>query len=156
MTSASNPEKTGALHVDISQPCETWPDIQDSLVHALQLAFKEIAAAGDAEVSLVLADNDFVQNLNRVYRQKDKPTNVLSFPQEEPGMLGDIVLAYETIAKEAEEQKKAFQDHAIHLVVHGLLHLSGHDHEDDAEADEMESRECRILAALGIKNPYES
>lgn len=122
-----------------------------------------------AEISLVFADDAFIRELNKTYRGKDKPTNVLSFPQYEPKeipekiegnlpfiSLGDIVLAYETIEREAQEQEKSFEDHFLHLIVHGLLHLLGHDHEEDDEAEIMENLEIRILEGIGIKNPYES
>jgi len=117
----------------------------------------------DMEISVVLCDDDFIQTLNKQYRGKDKPTNVLSFPQSnfnEPDSLsdfvslGDIILAYQTIKHEAQEQNKSFQHHFIHLVTHGTLHLMGYDHEDSEEANEMEALEIVILNALGIKNPY--
>lgn len=116
------------------------------------------------ELSVVLANDAVVQALNRDYRGKDKPTNVLSFAltegEEMPGSgegptaLGDIVLALETIAREAAEQSKPLHDHTMHLVVHGVLHLLGWDHLEEAEAEEMEARETQILAGLGVSNPY--
>lgn len=105
------------------------------------------------EVAVVLADNAFVQDLNATYRGKNKPTNVLSFEGED-GSLGDIVLAFETIAYEAEDQEKTFRDHAVHLVVHGVLHLLGHDHMKQNEAEAMENLEIKILKKLGVRNPY--
>lgn len=142
--------------IDISMQSGNWPDIQDELIKGLRLTLKEADFKTATVISLVLADDAFVQDLNKTYRHKDKPTNVLSFPQDEDSMLGDIVLAYETIAREAKEQDKSFLDHSIHLVIHGLLHLLGHDHENDAEAEDMEAIEIRVLNILGIKNPYES
>jgi probable rRNA maturation factor len=101
-----------------------------------------------------------VRALNRDYRGKNKPTNVLSFPDGtlEAGMkqLGDVVLAYETIAREAAAQGKPLKHHVTHLSVHGTLHLLGHDHEDEREAQRMESIEIHILSRMGIANPYES
>ena len=112
-----------------------------------------------AELSVVFSNDEQIQVLNKDYRGKDKPTNVLSFPQdggEVPGLLvlGDIILAYETIAREAEEQEKDFFDHLTHLIVHGVLHLLGYDHENDQEAEEMEALEVEILRILEVKNPY--
>jgi probable rRNA maturation factor len=119
---------------------------------------------GPVEVSIVLADDDRVQAMNRQYRGQDKPTNVLSFatlddedaplPVGAPLLLGDVVLAFETMQREALEQGKPLADHFGHLVVHGVLHLLGFDHEDDADATEMESLERAILAALGVPDPY--
>jgi len=118
-----------------------------------------------AELSVVLADDALVHRLNRDYRGKDKPTNVLSFaltegdagPEPEEGMpimLGDVILAYETVRHEAETQRKSFDDHLTHLVIHGVLHLLGYDHETDEDADHMERLEVKALARLGIADPY--
>jgi probable rRNA maturation factor len=120
------------------------------------------------EVSVRLTDDAEVQTLNREYRHKDKPTNVLSFPMVQPDLLeglansddgevllGDIVLARETCAREAEEKSVTFADHATHLIVHGTLHLLGYDHQGDSEAEAMEALERAILATLGIDDPYE-
>ena len=114
-----------------------------------------LAATGDAgeAVSIVLAEDAFVHDLNKRYRQKDKPTNVLSFAGAE-GTLGDIILACETIKSEAREQGKRFEAHLAHLVVHGILHLRGFDHETEAEASQMEQKEIDILKELGFLNPY--
>lgn len=120
------------------------------------------------EITVVLADDAFIQELNRDYLGKDKPTNVLSFPAvadlEKTGRnlvkgqrdfyLGDIVLAVETIEREAAEQGKTIEAHLTHLLVHGTLHLLGHDHEDDSEAILMERIEIKILKKLGVRNPY--
>ncbi len=130
------------------------------------------------ELTVMLADNATVQALNRDYRGKDKPTNVLSFALTEgedgpgyffdpddtdeeggvpalgPVMLGDVVLALETVQHEAAEQNKSLADHTRHLIVHGVLHLLGWDHLEDDEAEAMEGRETLILAGLGIADPY--
>lgn len=109
----------------------------------------------EGEISILLTDDENIQQLNKNYRGKDKPTNVLSFPQEEPGMLGDIALALETLEREAEEQEKSLSDHFTHLFVHGVLHLRGYDHElGQKEQDEMEALEIKILKDLGVDNPY--
>ncbi len=114
---------------------------------------------GAAELSIVLTDDAEQQELNAAWRGIDKPTNVLSFPQIEPmapvaGLLGDIVLARETLEREAREQGVSFTDHFTHLVVHGFLHILGYDHIADDEALAMESLETQILASLGIGDPY--
>jgi probable rRNA maturation factor len=106
-------------------------------------------------LTVALSDDRRVQALNKRDRKKDKPTNVLSYPSGENGFLGDIVLARQTVWREAREQKKTPADHLVHLVVHGTLHLLGHDHEtSDADADRMEALERRILKRLGIADPY--
>jgi probable rRNA maturation factor len=114
---------------------------------------------GVSELSIVLTDDAEQQGLNRDWRGIDKPTNVLSFPQIEPfgpvtGILGDIVLARETLEREAAELDKPFTDHYTHLVVHGFLHILGYDHVDEAQALVMEGLETQILATLGIPDPY--
>ncbi len=113
-------------------------------------------------LSVLFADNAAVRKLNRTWRGKDKATNVLSFPapagsahpRGEPKPLGDIVLAYGVVAREASEQNKTLAAHTTHLLVHGALHLLDYDHETDEEAEAMEKLETRLLARLGIKNPY--
>ena len=115
----------------------------------------ESLTAGAQEISLVLTNDASIRRLNRDYRGKDKPTNVLSFPTiEAPGLLGDIVLARETILREAEDKGVSFKHHFTHLIIHGLLHLLGHDHQTEAEAEKMEAIEIAALAKLGIANPY--
>jgi probable rRNA maturation factor len=118
---------------------------------------------GDAgsELSIVFTDNEAMRALNAQWRGKDKPTNVLSFPAfplspgDPPGpMLGDIVIAFETVKSEAELEGKPFDDHLRHLVVHGFLHVLGYDHENDTDAEEMEAAERAILADMGIADPY--
>jgi len=115
------------------------------------------------EISLVFTDDAEQRELNRDYRHKDSATNVLSFPNMDddapagqPRLLGDVVLARETVAGEARAQGKSLADHITHLVVHGVLHLVGYDHLDADEAAEMEALERRILAGLGIADPYDT
>ncbi len=114
---------------------------------------------GEGEVSVLLTDDAAVRELNRTWRGLDKPTNVLSFPAAkqasgQPPMLGDIAIAYETVAREAAEEGKPFLHHLAHLAVHGYLHLMGYDHQTDSEAEAMEALERDILRSLRIPDPY--
>ncbi|UZK64789.1 rRNA maturation RNase YbeY [Sphingomonas sp. M1-B02] len=120
------------------------------------------------EIAVRLTSDDEVQTLNRQYRQKDKPTNVLSFPMVQPDLLdtvtqhsddgevilGDIVLAHGVCVAEAAERGISVEDHATHLIVHGVLHLLGYDHMGDGEAEAMEEMERAALASLGLHDPY--
>lgn len=120
----------------------------------------EILAVDEAlEVTVRLVDNDEIRELNREYRGKDAPTNVLSFPcdwdlPEEPRLLGDIVIAVEVVNQEAKMQNKKVEAHWAHIVIHGLLHLLGYDHLEDSDAEAMEALEKRILHTLGFPDPY--
>ncbi|MCB1537475.1 MAG: rRNA maturation RNase YbeY [Rhodospirillales bacterium] len=112
-------------------------------------------------VSYIFSDDAMVQGLNLAWRGKDKPTNVLSFPDgdaDETGIthLGDVILAHETVTREAEEMGIPVDDHLAHLILHGSLHLLGYDHETEAEAQVMENLETELLARIGIKDPYQS
>lgn len=159
------------LDIQISIETEGWPD-EPAL---LALSERALAAAVDTlvqeegqpfperapELSLVFTDDVAIQEINAEWRGKDKPTNVLSFPAfpltpgKMPGpMLGDIIIARETVAREAVELEKSFEDHLIHLLVHGFLHLFGYDHMETDEAEKMEALETRILATLGLSDPY--
>ncbi len=107
------------------------------------------------EMALLLTADAAMADLNRRFRKVEKPTNVLSFPSgEAEGFLGDIALAIETCAREAGEKGISLSDHAAHLIVHGMLHLIGYDHQTDAEAERMERREAAILEAMGVADPY--
>lgn len=153
------------MDVDITIRSDEWaadPDLGPLLERA---ARKTVEIAGlmtepEAELSIVLAGDDLVRGLNRTYLGHDRTTNVLSFPQDSavPGatarLLGDIALAYETVAREAAALNRPLQHHAAHLVVHGLLHLFGYDHDSDATATEMEDIERAVLRALAIPDPY--
>lgn len=113
------------------------------------------ALVGGGEITIRLVEPDEGQELNQTYRGKDYATNVLSFPYEtEPVVVGDLVICPNVVAREAAEQNKPLMAHYAHLTVHGMLHLQGWDHEDDNEAQEMETEERTILAALGYPDPY--
>ena len=116
------------------------------------------ASTTATELAIVLTDDSAIRQLNRLWRGIDAATNVLSFPSkrtaDEPPHLGDIVLAYETIAREAAAEGKPFAHHLAHLVVHGFLHLIGYDHDKDADAETMEQTERKILRRLNIPDPY--
>jgi probable rRNA maturation factor len=117
--------------------------------------------SGPMEAAILFTDDESIATLNRTWRGKQGPTNVLSFPSPEsdvhsglPRHIGDIALAFGVVAREAREQDKSLRDHTSHLLVHGLLHLAGYDHMTDSEAEIMEAREVAILHDLGIANPY--
>ncbi|WP_315735580.1 MULTISPECIES: rRNA maturation RNase YbeY [unclassified Bradyrhizobium] len=141
------------------------PDAEEVIHRAIVAAAETVDAdVGDAEIAVMLTDDDGIRTLNSNWRGIDKPTNVLSFPalqptgprgeDDAPRMLGDIAIAYETMRREADEEQKPFAHHLSHLTVHGFLHLVGYDHETDDEAEEMEALEREILAHLGIPDPY--
>ena len=123
--------------------------LQARLKTAAQTAARAVKLKG--EITLLLADDARLKSLNHEFRGKAKPTNVLSFPQQDGG---DIAIAHGVVAREAKEQGKAFADHAIHLTVHGVLHLAGHDHIKPKDARLMEPLEVKILKRLGIADPY--
>ena len=163
---AEDSESTGRSPVDIDIFVEAgdWlpeAELARLVDQAVSAAFAETDANGASELSVVFSDDASIRTLNAQWRGKDKPTNVLSFPAFSvpkggplPPMLGDIVLASETVAREAALEGKPVANHITHLVIHGLLHLLGHDHETDAEAEEMEAIERAALARLAIPDPY--
>lgn len=148
--------------IDIVREAPLWqkqPDVDHMLRRAIAEAAAETSTT-DAELAIVLTDDSRICELNRIWRGIDKPTNVLSFPAKDhgesgaPAMLGDIVIAYETTAREALAQEIPFLHHLGHLTVHGFLHLHGYNHEADNEAETMERLERAILARLDIPDPY--
>lgn len=151
---------------DIEQESALWdefPDAEPLAERALQIAGQKL---GDqfrdgVELSILLSDDEHIRSVNREWRGIDKPTNVLSFPSvarekiASTPFLGDIIIAFETVKREAEAEHKAFADHFTHLVLHGFLHLLGYDHENDKDAEIMESLETELLAELNIPDPYD-
>ena len=158
------------LTIDVDVPAAAWRDaLEDAVPLAVRAAEAALGAAHKGSdsipvhIGILLADDAFVAELNRKYRGKAGPTNVLSFAGEEaagprgdgaPRLLGDVVLAHETVAREAVAQEKPLADHFCHLVVHGILHLLGYDHQHDDEAALMERLETDILRSLGVPDPY--
>ncbi|MBT4879633.1 MAG: rRNA maturation RNase YbeY [Alphaproteobacteria bacterium] len=161
-----------SLKVDILIECTDWlevvPDLErraeKALLHAFEVGFqKKLLQLSnlpkEMEVSVVFADDAMSQTLNKNYRKIDQSTNVLAFPalDEKIGqisLLGDIVIAYETTIEEAKENKISVQNHMVHLVVHGILHLLGYDHGSDKEAVTMEALERKVLEHFSIPSPY--
>jgi probable rRNA maturation factor len=168
------------LSVEADAWNSVWPEdeAEAALIRALDAGLAEARAAGKPEwletlsgkegfeVSVMLADDETVRELNRDYRGKDKPTNILSFPQfaeaEAPAMmpghdcilLGDLALSFETVEREAKARDIGIADHVAHLMVHGFLHLLGYDHDTDARAQHMEQLEIKALERLGLDDPY--
>jgi probable rRNA maturation factor len=154
------------FEIDIDIQGSHWtaliPGIETTTNQAITATLEGLLPhAQHIEISIVLADNNFIQELNKKYRNKDKPTNVLSFPQTDTDdlkmpaiMLGDIIITSEVIEQEAKDQNKDVKNHYTHMLVHGCLHLLHYDHTTDAQAKEMEALEIKILNNLGIKNPY--
>jgi probable rRNA maturation factor len=162
MTHARRGRPSTALSVEILIESPLWkavPSAKATVRRAIVAAAPP--TADNAAIAILLTDDQSIRTLNRQWRGHDMATNVLSFPTPSsdrgtgtPTMLGDIAIAYETTAKEAAEEGKTFLHHLSHLAVHGLLHLVGYDHESHEEAEKMESLERRILARLGVPDPY--
>jgi probable rRNA maturation factor len=153
------------LTIDIAIESDAWdafPEAEDLATQAINTAIRmaQKPVMADAEISLLLTGDTHIRALNKEWRGKDKATNVLSFPACPPERLaqspslGDVVMAYDTLVREAADEQKSLQNHFSHLVVHGTLHLLGFDHEQPDEAEIMENLERQILAALGIPDPY--
>jgi probable rRNA maturation factor len=156
MTRAQN----SVLKIDIMVDSKRWKDAAKSKTvvrRAIGQAASATRSTKRAELAIVLTDDSAIRELNRDWRGIDKATNVLSFPAKNGGPqphLGDIVLAFETIEREAESEQKPFAHHLAHLAVHGFLHLVGYDHERDNDARQMEQAERDILRRLKIPDPY--
>ncbi|MEQ9812917.1 MAG: rRNA maturation RNase YbeY [Azospirillaceae bacterium] len=158
-------ESSGVLDLGVEVADARWPA---AIVEGAERTVRRALAGGGGpadpvELGIVFTGDAEMRTLNNTWRGQDKPTNVLSFAALEgeqagacalPLQLGDLVLAYETVAREAEEQSKSLADHATHLIVHGVLHLLGFDHITDGDAERMEALETEILAGLGIADPY--
>ncbi|ALE03404.1 rRNA maturation RNase YbeY [Bartonella ancashensis] len=153
------------ISIDITVNSPEWDDekLLYSITQKALIAVTSHLSLFDtvSELSLLFTNDEYMTQINAQWRKKNYPTNVLSFPAfplkvgQKPGlMLGDIILARETIAREAEEGKKSFHDHLTHMIVHGILHLLGYDHETNDEAHQMEELEKDILQKISIKNPY--
>jgi probable rRNA maturation factor len=149
--------RDAVLSVDVLVQSPRWKEqrgTEAAVRKAINAAADEISSPG-GEVAIVLTDDAAIRKLNRQWRKIDKPTNVLSFPASEgAAMLGDIVIAYETVARESRDEGKEFNHHLSHLAVHGFLHLMGYDHQNDSDADTMEDLERAILRRLKISDPY--
>ena len=148
------------LKIDVLVDSDRWdePAKARSIVRRAVVQAAATASPTGTELAIVLTDDSAIRQLNRLWRGIDAATNVLSFPTKqtanEPAHLGDIVLAYDTIAREASAEGKPFAHHLAHLVVHGFLHLIGYDHDNDLDADAMEQTERKILRRLNIPDPY--
>lgn len=164
-SSPRTPRPTISVAVLSSLWLESLPQVEDLTRRAAAASLSAARMrASSAEVSIALADDATLRGLNREYRGRDAPTNVLSFAVSEraetaggeagPLLLGDVILACETVRREALQQGKTLPDHVSHLVVHGVLHLLGFDHEAEVEAEEMERQEVAVLGRLGIADPY--
>ncbi len=146
-----------SIDVMIKDPLwsEALPQAGDFCRSVIEAALQSSTFKHHGELSIALIDDTNMQMLNRNYRSKDAPTNVLSFPDHGPApVLGDIVIARETVMTEAQAANISMRDHLAHMLVHGFLHLQGYDHMNDSDAAEMEALEAESLAVLNIDNPY--
>lgn len=161
MSAMAQRRSLAAVETDVVVESALWsacPDADATVRRAIDAA--ALAAGRTGTVAVMLTDDPSIRIMNQQWRGIDKPTNVLSFPagwpSDDAGIihLGDIAIAYETTAAESAAENKTFADHLAHLAIHGYLHLAGFDHETDDEAVRMEQLETRILAGLGIADPY--
>ena len=145
-----------SIEIEVDVEVDDWLTAPHVAACARTAACAALEPRGEGSVTILLADDEAIAELNREWRGKDGPTNVLSFPAAPSAAphLGDVALAYETCAREAAEQGKPLEHHLAHLVAHGVLHLLGWDHQTDAEADRMEAFERDILARIGVPDPY--
>ncbi len=141
------------IAVDVVTKSKKWVG-KEKLVERLAKKLISLVKSDAQELSISLVSDRQIKKINLQFRDKNKPTNVLSFPAFDRVFLGDIVIAYETLEREAKEQKKKFNDHLTHLILHSILHLLGHDHEEEKMAQKMEKLEIKILKQLDIENPY--
>jgi len=166
-TSPTLPRKRGGakkqVEVDVIVRSARWRKrpTAKTIVKRAVLAAVEAISTPSTELAIVLTDDSAIQTLNRDWRGKNAPTNVLSFPAAAPGKsrsappyIGDIIIAYQTVAREAVAEGKPFNHHLAHLAVHGFLHLLGYDHENDRDAEKMERLERKILKRLAVPDPY--
>jgi probable rRNA maturation factor len=142
--------------IEVEIEDDAWTAALPGAAGAVERAAEAALGTVEGDVVVLLTDDAGVRDLNARFRERDRATNVLSFPAAESAAphLGDLVLAYGVCAAEAEAQGKSLADHLAHLTVHGVLHLLGRDHEDEAEAEAMEAEERTILATLGVADPY--
>ena len=162
-TTSTDGEEAGGhdLALDLYFETGPWPDpealelLAGNAIEAA-LSASDAAIPDEAELSVVFTDDATIRGLNAKWRDKDKPTNVLSFPQDGGPMLGDIVLAFETVDGEAKLANKPLDHHIAHLLIHGFLHILGYGHDDDGDAEEMEALERKALAAIDIPDPYQA
>ena len=161
MSEPPQPVVPRVIEVDVVEDGGNWSGLSNaqSLIEQAAAAVAEElrGSAGSGTVAVALSSDASVEVLNGQFRGKPKPTNVLSFPAGEgvpEGFIGDVILAAETVRREANEQGVPFAHHVQHLVVHGILHLLGYDHISAADAERMEAIEISILSKLGVSNPY--
>jgi len=147
-----------SIVIQTQSPLWQAEPLAEQTVRAAIAAAASALAAADGEVSILLTDDSAIARLNRDWRGIDKPTNVLSFPAAKSGggtaMLGDIVMAYETLRRECDDEDRVFLHHLAHLTVHGFLHLIGYDHHTDTQADKMEGLESKIMTRMKMPDPH--